>query len=221
MFRCCRFLWIVLAVAPAFAEPIAVTLVGNFGAPQSGSSLFDNQNYTVTFIIPDQSSPSATTCCAGQISATYDVNTQFAVPGIGLSLANAVQVQYNSQLPLGEWLNIFSFTGLPAGDFMVLTPFQLNSSDLWNGLAGPLGTPMITLLNNAPGSGIWHLEQNTSAGPIPIAVYATGPMTITAATAVPEPASAWLLAGALAACGFVRGIRVAVKSGSRRFENLS
>jgi hypothetical protein len=28
---------------------------------------------------------------------------------------------------LGQWLNIFSFTGLPGGDFMVLTPFQIHS----------------------------------------------------------------------------------------------
>jgi hypothetical protein len=61
----------------------------------------------------------------------------------------------------GKWLNIFTFTGLPMGDFMVLSPFQINSGELWNGLAGVLGTPVITPLNAAPGTGLWHLEQNT------------------------------------------------------------
>jgi hypothetical protein len=221
MHRCFGFLWIVLAAAPGFAEPISVTLSGNFGAPSGGSSIFDNQSYQVTFIIPDQSSPSGTTCCAAQIAATYDVNANLAVPGIGLSVNNVVQVTYVSQSPLGTWLNIFSFTGLPVGDSMVLTPLGVNSGDLWNGLVEPLGTPMITLLDNAFGSGIWHLEENSSVGPIPIAVYATGPVAVTAAAAVPEPASVWLLAGALAACGFVRGMRTAVKSGGGRFENPS
>jgi hypothetical protein len=195
-FKC---LIILLAVAPAFAGPIAVTLSGNFGAPQGGSSVFDNQNYSVSFLIPDQSLPSATTCCVAQISATYDVNARLGVPGIGVALDAAVQVTYNSQLPLGKWLNIFTFTGLPVGDFMVLTPFQVNSGELWNGLAGTLGTPEITLLNGAPGTGIWHLEQNTpNMGPIPIAGYANGAMTITASE-VPEPAPVWLLAAALPA----------------------
>src|SRR5438045_6532479 len=133
MYRKLRFLLIALAAAPVFSTPISVTLSGNFGVPQSGSSLFDNQNYSLNFLIPDPSSPSATTCCLAQISATYNVNAQFAVPGLGLSVANAVQVQYNNQLPLGKWLNTFSFTGLPVGDFLVLTPFQINSGELWNG----------------------------------------------------------------------------------------
>ncbi len=199
MCRQFSFLFVALAAAPAFAGPIAVTLSGNFGAPQGGSSVFDNQSYSVNFLVPDPSSPSATTCCFAQISATYNVNAHLGAPGIGLSLDNAVQVQYNSQLPLGKWLNIFSFTGLPVGDFMVLTPFQINSGELWNGLAGALGTPVITPLNGAPGTGVWHLEQNTpNMGPIPIAVYPNGAMTITA-VAVPEPAPAWLLAAALVA----------------------
>ncbi len=191
------FLLIALTATPAFAGPIAVTLSGNFGMPQGGSSVFDNQNYSVDFLIPNPSSPSATTCCLAQISATYNVNAHLGVPGIGLSLDNAVQVQFNSQLPLGKWLNIFAFTGLPVGDFMVLTPFQINSGELWNGLAGALGTPVISALNGAPGRGVWFLEQNTpNMGPLPIAVYGNGAMTITAGE-VPEPASAWLLAVAV------------------------
>jgi hypothetical protein len=200
MCRQFSFLVIALAAAPAFASPIAVTLSGNFGAPQGGSSVFDNQNYSINFLIPDPSSPSATTCCLAQISATYDVNAHLGVPGIGLALDDAVQVQYNSQLPLGKWLNIFSFTGLPVGDFMVLTPFQINSGELWNGLAGALGTPAITPLHGATGTGTWHLEQNTqNRGAIPIAVYPNGRMTITAAPQVPEPTPAWLLAAGLLA----------------------
>ncbi len=188
--------------APVFGGPIAVTISGNFGAPTDGSSVFDNQNYSIQYLIPDDASPSSTFCCLAQISANYDVIAHFAVPGIGLAVDDAVEVQYNSQLPLGKWLNIFSFHGLPVGDFMVLSPFQITSGELWNGLAGPLGTPVITPLNGATGSGTWHLEQNTpNMGPaLPIAVYSGGPMTITAtpATQTPEPNLTWLVAGALA-----------------------
>ena len=199
--------WAFLAVAalaagPAFGGPVLVTISGNFGSPSSGSSVFDNQNYSVQFLIPNDALPSSTTCCAAQISATYDVSAHLAVPGIGLAVDNVVQAQYNNQLPLGKWLNIFSFTGLPVGDFMVLTPFQIFSGDLWNGVVDPLGTPAITLLNGATGSGTWHLEQNTpNMGPIPIAVYSGGPMTITAAAPaqVPEPSFLWLVAGLLVA----------------------
>jgi hypothetical protein len=198
-----NFLVIALAAAPAFAGSIAVTLSGNFGTPSSGSSVFDNQNYSINFLIPDPSLPSSITCCLAQISATYNVNALLAVPGLGLAISDPVQVQYNNQLPLGQWINIAIFTGLPVGDFMLLTPFQINSGALWNGLADGLGTPVINALNAAPGSGIWHLEQNTpNMGPIPIAVYSNGPMTLTAAAAappaqVPEPAPVWLLAAAL------------------------
>ena len=188
-----RLVLIFFAGLRLLAGPIAVTLSGNFGAPQGGSSIFDNQSYVVSFLIADPASPSQTTCCLGQMSATYDVTANLSVPGIGLSLNDPVQVQYNSQLPLGKWLNILGFTGLPVGDQLLLTPFQINSGDLWNGLAGSAGTPVITLLNNQPGTGTWHLEQNSSMGPLPIAVYSNGPMSISA-TEVPEPIMARLLA---------------------------
>src|SRR5262245_243649 len=103
MYREFRLVLTVLTAVPALATPIAVTLSGNFGPPQSGSSIFDNQSYSVNYLIPDPASPSATTCCLAQISATYNVIGHLAVPGIGSSIDNAVQVQYNSQLPLGKW----------------------------------------------------------------------------------------------------------------------
>ena len=123
MHRLC-FVLTCFAAFPLFAEPIAVTLSGNFGAPDAGSSVFDFQNYVVSFQIPDAASPSQTTCCLGQISATYDVTANLSVPGIGLSVNDPVQVQYNNQLPLGKWLNVLGFTGLPVGDQLLLTPFQ-------------------------------------------------------------------------------------------------
>jgi hypothetical protein len=209
MFRHAGFLWVALSAVSASAGPVAVTINGNFGAPQSGSSIFDNQNYVIQFLIPEDASPAATTCCLAQTSATYDVNAHMAIPGAGVSLDNAVQVQYNSQLPLGQWMNIFSFTGLPVGDFMILTPFQIATGDLWNGLAGALGTPEITPHNAAPGTGTWHVELNTpNQGPMPIAVYANGPVTLSAAQVpgaqIPEPAPVSLLAAALVAFGLLR-----------------
>jgi hypothetical protein len=143
-----------LAAASAFADTVAVTISGNFGTPQGGSSLFDDQNYTVDFVIPDSANPSVTTCCLANVEADYDVTAQFKVPGLGLSLDEPVEVEYNSEPPLATWLNIFSFTGLPVGNYMLLTGFQLDSGALWNGLAGPLGTPVINQLNDAAGSGI-------------------------------------------------------------------
>jgi hypothetical protein len=203
MCRHFSLLLMCLAAVPVFADSIAVTLSGNFGAPQGGSSVFDNQNYIVSFLISDSASPSETTCCLSQISATYDVTANLSVPGIGLSLDDAVQVQYNSQLPLGKWLNIFGFTGLPVGDQLLLTPFQVNSGELWNGLAGAFGTPVITLLNDEPGMGTWHLEQNSPMGQLPIAFYPNGAVTITA-TEVPEPGSAWTLTTLILGCVLLR-----------------
>ena len=200
-----RFCLVLVSFAalPLLADSIAVTLSGNFGAPQGGSSVFDNQDYVLSILIPDSASPSQTTCCFAQISATYDVIANLSVPGIGLSVDDPVQVQYNSQLPLGKWLNIFGFTGLPVGDQLLLTPFQINSGDLWNGLAGAAGTPVITLLNNQPGTGTWHLEQNSPMGQLPIAFYSSGPISITA-TEVPEPATAWMLTALIVGCALLR-----------------
>jgi hypothetical protein len=133
----------------------------------------------------------------GQTEADYAVLAELQVPGLGLTLDRNVTVGYIYQLPLGQWINIFSFTGLPVGDFMVVTPLQVNSGQLWNGLAASLGTPVITPLSNAPGTARFFLEQNTSnQGPIPIAIYDQGAMTITAA-AIPEPQTLWLCSGGL------------------------
>jgi len=62
------------------------------------------------------------------------VKAQLTVPGIGLTVNNTIQAGYLNQLPQGKWLNVFSFTGLPVGDFMVMAPLQIASGELWNGL---------------------------------------------------------------------------------------
>ncbi|MEO8132199.1 MAG: hypothetical protein ABI822_34200, partial [Bryobacteraceae bacterium] len=167
MMRSLVVVWFVFLAATAVASPIAVTLSGNFGAPDFGTSIFDNQNYSINFLILDPASPSSAICCAGQIEADYSVLAHFEVPGIGFSLNTPVQASYVNQLPLGKWLNIFSFTGLPVGDVMVLTPLQINSGELWNGLAGPFGTPVINPLNSAAGTARFFLEQSTNQGLIP------------------------------------------------------
>jgi hypothetical protein len=111
-----------------------------------------------------------------------------------LALDDAVQVQYISQLPL-KWMNILVFTGLPVGDYMLLTGFQIDSGELWNGLVDPLGTPAITPLRGAAGrGGFWAVEQNSPIGPIRIVSYAS-PLTVTAAE-IPEPAPVWMLGAA-------------------------
>ena len=68
-----RFLLIGLASLPAVADTVAITLSGNFGPAQSGSSMLDNQNYTINFVVADSALPDSTTCCLFEISATYDV----------------------------------------------------------------------------------------------------------------------------------------------------
>ena len=97
---------------------------------------FDDQDYTLNFVIPDAAAPSSTFCCV-EISATYFVDATLLVPGIGLSTTEAVDVQYNNEAPLGEWLNVGNIGGLPEGAFILLTPFQIDSGHLWNGLVDP------------------------------------------------------------------------------------
>jgi hypothetical protein len=196
-------LLIALAAAPALADSVALTITGNFGAPTSGSSVFDNQNYSVSFLIPDTASPASTTCCMFNISATYNVNATLVVPGLDLSINDPIQAQYEDEAPIGQWLNIGNFGGLPVGSFMILTPFQIDSGELWNGLAGALGTPVINPLDDTPGSGFWRLEQDTSMGPIPLANYENSVATISVAE-VPEPALVCQLAAALFALGLFR-----------------
>jgi hypothetical protein len=189
-----------LITAPAFADSVNVTLSGNFGS--GGLSVLDNQNYTITFSIADPASPSRTYCCAGTIIIVYDdTNAQLSVPGIGLSLNEAVGIVYNtSPGNPGNWMNVIGFTGLPQGDLLLWSGVQLDNGNLWNGLADPLGTPVINLFNDAPGTGLWALEQyNPTTGDIPID-SGLGAIDITV-TSVPEPAGGWLLGTAILALG--------------------
>jgi hypothetical protein len=199
-----RSLWLFAFLAlssRAVASPVAVTLFGNLGAPAGSSTLFDNQNYQISFTIPDPHAPTTVfepIGGVGQTSAAYRVPARLSVPGIGLELMNPVDVIYNSQEPVGNWMNIMTFTGLPVGDFMVVTPVRtLSGVLLWNALAGSLGTPEITLLNAEPAYARFFLEQNTpNIGPVPIAVYENGASAITAME-IPEPATVLLVGAGL------------------------
>jgi len=202
MFRIVTAIIVVLSPL-AFADPIQVTLSGNFGAPSGTSTVFDNQNYSVTYTIADPHSPTSFFDApggVGQIEAIYDLQAVLSVPGIGFSVASPVEVEYFNQAPLGLWLNIGVFRPLPVGDFLIMTPFQtLSGAPLWNGLAGARGTPEIYPLTGEAGSARWFLEQNT----LPLAVYASGTSAITAAP-VPEPSAAALLAGSLFVLAYMR-----------------
>lgn len=203
---------LLVVLAPLMlADSITVTLSGNFGASSGTLTVFDQQNYSVTYTIPDPHSPTRFFDAPGgigQISAIYDVLGRLSVPGIGFSIVSPVEAVYNNQAPLGLWLNLGVFRPLPMGDFLVMTPFQtLGAAPLWNGLAGARGTPDITLLNGEPGSARWFLEQNSALGPIPIAVYESrAAITAASTTAVPEPRSIALAAVGLIAliCGLRR-----------------
>jgi hypothetical protein len=186
----------LVGVPEILAESVFVTINGNFGPSDSNSTVFDNQDYSVRFTIANPASPDSfiVDTSVNFISVDYMVQAELAVPNLGLTIDRSVDVQYIEQAP-GNWLNIFSFSGgLPAGDFFVLSPLQtLNGLPLWNGLAGNLGTPGISLLIAEPSFVIWHLEQiPPTGGPgLPLAVYAAGTATITSAP-VPE-APTWML----------------------------
>jgi hypothetical protein len=197
-----RFVLVFVFVGAAAATPINVMLFGNFGMPSSGSSPFDNQNYLITYTIPDPRAPTRYFDAPGgigQIDAIYDVPGTLTVPGLGLTVVAPVEVGYENQAPLGLWLNIGVFQPLPVGDFLILTPFQTAGPvPLWNGLSGARGAPEINRMDAQLGSARFFLEQNTpNQGPIPIAVY-EGPAFMTAAAPIPEPAGFVLLVPALA-----------------------
>jgi hypothetical protein len=177
------------------ASSIGVTISGNFGPSSAGSSVLDNRSYFINFTIPDPHSPTMIVDAPGaQVSATYHVSASLDIPGLGVAVTKALDVSYVKQAPLGIWMNIFTFTGLPVGDFMVLTPLQtISGIPLWNGLAGSLGQPEISLLNGEPASARFFVEQNTpNMGPIPIAIYDHGTATITSLSAGSVPESSTL-----------------------------
>jgi hypothetical protein len=119
---------LLLAVSSrVLAGPIAVTLAGNFGTPVGSPTVFDQQGYQVTFVIADPHSPATFVDVPGplgQVSVTYHVPARLSVPGIGLTADSNIDVNYNDQAPVGFLLNIAVFTGLPVGDFLILTPLQ-------------------------------------------------------------------------------------------------
>lgn len=204
----------LLATTVLCAGPINVSIAGNFGPPSTGSSVFDNQNYFITFMIADPHSPDMAFDAPGgigQVSATYHVPVLLAVPGLGFSVMNPMDVSYIKQAPLGIWMNIFTFTGLPVGDFMVVTPLQtISGVPLWNGLAGSLGQPEINFLNAEPSSTRFFLEQNVpNMGALPIAVYDNGRSSITviAVDSVPEPSTISVAPAAVLAFVLLRRVR--------------
>jgi hypothetical protein len=206
-----RSSFVLAAVCTLAAAPIDVTISGNFGRPSSGSSLFDQQNYFITYTIPDPHSPTRFFDApggTGQIEAIYDVLGTLAVPDLALTVISPVEVGYENQAPLGLWLNIGVFSPLPVGDFLLLTPFQtVVGAPLWNGLTGARGVPEINVLNAQPGTARFFLEQNTpNQGPIPLAVY-EGPATISAVS-IPEPTGLALMLVGLAVFALHRCARV-------------
>lgn len=192
------------------AAPVTVLITGNFGPGSGGSTVLDNQNYSILFPIPDPHSPSASFSMGAAANATYQVPVMLNIPGLGISISNFISADYRndpSTLPtLGMWLNLTTFTGLPVGDFMVMTPLTTAAGPLWNGLAGTLGTPEILPLNQAPAHARFFVEKNTPGqGPIPLAVYDAGTAFITQTSPAPEPGTIGLIVtGLLALAGATR-----------------
>jgi hypothetical protein len=204
MFRC---FWILIALlTPVAATPITVVITGNFGAPTGGTTILDDQNYSIVYTIPDPHTPTNSMGIPNTwANAEYQVPTLLSIPGINFSALETVGAGYYDQQPLGLWLNLMTFTGLPVGDFMVMTPLQtLDGSTLWNGLAGALGDPDLTILGHVPASARFFVEQNTTnQGPTPLAVYERGTAFISQTSVVPEPATSGLTGTVLLAIGMV------------------
>ena len=197
-------LFLFLLLNPlVLATPITIVIAGNFGSSSNGSTVLDGQNYSISYTVPDPQSPTNSASFGSAANATYQIPVQLSIPGLNFSVINSVGAEYHndpSTLPsLGMWLNLFTFTGLPVGDFMVMTPLTTTSvAPLWNGLAGALGTPDLLPLSNAPAHARFFIEQNTSnQGPIPIAVYENGTAFISQTQAVPEPTSLRLMCAGL------------------------
>ena len=176
------------------AAPVTVVINGNFGPPTGGTTLLDNLDYTITYTVPDPHTPDSSfgnPDPAFGANALYNVSAILSIPALKFSIVNAIQADYRSQQPLGLWLNLTTFTGLPVGDFMVMTPLQTrNGQPLWNGLAGPLGNPELGVLTAAPASARFFVEQNIPGdGALPLAVYDNGSASISQTTSIPEPAT--------------------------------
>lgn len=196
-----RCVWILIALlTPLVAAPITVTITGNFGAPTGGTTVLDYQNYSIVYTIPDPHAPTNSMAIPGTwANAEYQVAAQLSIPGLSFSAIEPVGAGYYNQQPLGLWLNLMTFTGLPVGDFMVMTPLlTLDGSTLWNGFAGALGDPELMTVDHVPASARFFVEHNTATqGPIPLAVYDNGTAFISQTSAVPEPATSAFTAAAL------------------------
>jgi len=176
------------------AAPVTVVINGNFGPGSGGTTVLDNLDYSITYTVPDPHTPDSSFGNPDPTfgaNALYNVLTVLSIPTLKFSVVNAIQADYRSQQPIGLWLNLTSFTGLPVGTFMVLSPLQmLNGQPLWNGLAGPLGNPELGQLTAAPASARFFVEQNIPGdGAIPLAVYDNGSAVISQTTSIPEPAT--------------------------------
>lgn len=204
MRKLCTFLFTATLAA---ASPVTVVISGNFGPPAGGTTLLDNQDYSITYTIPDPHSPANSLGISNTwASAEYQVPTALSIPSLSFSVVTTVGAGYYNQQPLGLWLNLMTFTPVPQGDFMVMTPLQtLGGQPLWNGLAGALGDPELTALSNVPASARFFVEQNTpNQGPIPLAVYENGIAFISQTSAIPEPATFAAVAAALFALVMLR-----------------
>jgi hypothetical protein len=206
--------------AAAAASPINVSLSGNFGPSLNEPTLFDNQNYWITFTIPEPHSPTSRYITGdGQAVAGYGVRRDMpgvvSVPGIGLSVTDAVVVEYVNQAPEGQRMNMSVTVPLPVSNVLCMTRFQTaNGEPLWNGLAGSLGLPEIYPLDAVQGTArffLYSYQAEPGGFSYPMGVYEMA-ATMTASAAVPEPSVILLAAAGL----LVFSLRSRL---SRRFSN--
>lgn len=219
-----RVLFLLIAAAGAvMATPTTVVLQGIFVPSYGPPTVFDHQSYSVQFTIPDVSLPDSSIVSPDLSfrSITYLTPGTLSVPGLGLSVVSPLQVQY-VQSAGDQWLNLFQFSPLPVGDFMLLTPFYpVSKAPLWNGLADGIGTPALNSFSGEPFYSLWRLQQVPTPGlpSIPLAGFEsrTDTYTISESTAIPEPGTfVIVLAGLPIAFNFIRRRAVGQFPATRR-----
>jgi hypothetical protein len=138
-----------------------------------------------------------------------------------LELDKAAAANYSSEPPDDKWLNILGFQVVPFPQTpesvatMNLVFFHINSGELWNGLAGSLGTPTITPLDGVSGEGRWTLFYPGPPLAFGIADYPT--RGVITATDTPEPAPVCLIATVLLTLPIFRQARRKQASTGRNY----
>ena len=87
----------LLLTAVVSAALVTVLITGNFGPGQGGSTVLDNQDYSISYTILDPHTPASAFADPGNVAnATYQIPVRLSIPSLGLSIVNRVAADYRS-----------------------------------------------------------------------------------------------------------------------------